>query len=287
MNVGHRIRNHAAHWLARATGRYYSEDFVRVYPDGIRFDRRGRLRNSTPNDIKNYLNHVKFYQFAAQFVRDRTVADIGCGSGYGCQILSSAGAAEVHGADISREAIQFARSRYGDCAKFTVQGVTALDEFTDGSVDVTVSSEVLEHIKEYRLEKQAMREIMRITKPGGLIVVGTPNSELLGGHGFSFDEINGLFEQHFERFVLLENALLPFGVKRHLWDDRLRSGRTGVVVSEEIIVAETVVPEGAVPEFKQGVPPGILSLGNYNVDTRLLHNTHSWVVLGVRGRLLS
>jgi len=284
MNVGHRIRNHAAHWIARVAGRYYSEDFVRVYPDGIRFDRRGRRRDSTPNDIKNYLNHVKFYLFAAQFVRDRTVADIGCGSGYGCQILSSAGAAEVHGADISREAIRFARSRYGDRARFTVQGVTALDEFTDSSVDVTVSSEVLEHIKEYRLEKQAMREIMRITRPGGLIVVGTPNSELLGGHGFSFDEINGLFEQHFERFVILENALLPFGVKRHLWDDRLRSGRTGVVVSEEIVVAETVVPEGAVPEFKQGVPPGILSLGDFNVDTRLLHNTHSWVVLAVKDR---
>ena len=66
---------------------------------------------------------------------------------------------------------------------------------------------------------------------------------------------------------------------------------TGAVIneqtsSEEIVVAETVVPEGAVPEFKQGVPPGILSLGDYNIDTRLLHNTHSWIVLGVKGRLL-
>ena len=282
MNIGKAIRGRLAHWAARAGRRYYYEDFVRVYPDGIRFDRQGRPRQAVPNDARNYLNHVKFYRFAAQFVRGRSVADVGCGSGYGCRIFAEAGASRVCGADISKEAIKFARSRFGDDASFTVQGITALDEFADDSFDVTVSSEVLEHIKEYRQEDMAMRELVRITRPGGLVVVGTPNSELLADHGYSFDEIHRLFQAHFDRYVVFENALVPFGDKRRLWEERERGGRTGVVVSEAIVISETVLPDGCVPEFKRGVAPGHIALGDYAVDTRLLHNTHSWVVLGVK-----
>jgi len=73
------------------------------------------------------LNHLKFYRFAAQFVRGKRVGDFGCGSGYGCKIFSDEGAVAVRGADASKEAIDFARQRYSSVADFTVQSITALD----------------------------------------------------------------------------------------------------------------------------------------------------------------
>jgi SAM-dependent methyltransferase len=284
MNVAHHIRRSLAHLLGRVSGRYYSEDFVRVYPDGLRYDKRGRPLQPTPKTINNYLNHLKFYRFAAQFVRGRRVADIGCGSGYGCKIFSDGGAVAVRGADASREAIDFARRSFASCVEFTVQSITALDDFPDESFDVTVCSEVLEHIKEYGMEHRALEELRRITTRGGLLVAGTPNIELSSDHGFSFDEMHALLSAHFERFLIFENALVPFGAARGLWDKRSGERRTGVVVTENINLAETVLPEGSVPELKRGLKPGLLPFPPYDIDTGLLHNTHSWIVLALKDR---
>lgn len=283
MNVAHHIRRSLAHLLGRVSGRYYFEDFVRVYPDGLRYDKRGRPLQPTPKTINNYLNHFKFYRFAAQFVRGRRVVDVGCGSGYGCKIFSKGGAVTVRGADASKKAIDFARRRYASCAEFTVQSITALDAFPDESFDVTVCSEVLEHIKEYGMEHRAIEELRRITVPGGLLVAGTPNIELSSDHGFSFDEMHALLSAHFERFLIFENALVPFGAARRLWDKRSAERRTGVVVTQNINLAETVLPEGSVPELKRGLQPGLLAFPPYEIDTRLLHNTHSWIVLALKG----
>ena len=59
---------------------------------------------------------------------------------------------------------------------------------------------------------------------------------------------------------------------------------TGVVVTEEINLAETVLPEGSVPELKQGLAPGRLAFPPYDIDTRLLHNTHSWILVALNDR---
>ncbi len=80
------------HLYGRISRKYYCEDFVRVYPNGICINRRGRQRSAKPGDINNFLNHQKFYAFAAQFACGATVADIGCGSGYGCALLKNTGA---------------------------------------------------------------------------------------------------------------------------------------------------------------------------------------------------
>jgi hypothetical protein len=65
------------------------------------------------------------------------------------------------------------------------------------------------------------------------------------------------------------------------WHDRLDRGRTGVVVSQKIDLEETILPEGAIPKIKEGLAPGVQRFLGYDVDTSLLHNTHSWVVMAV------
>lgn len=282
MGIGRRFRRiylEVGHLLGRATGRHYWEDFRRVYPDGIVFDCLGRRLQADRNHTNNFLNHCKFYRFAAQFVEGRDVADIGCGSGYGCRILHDAGAGRVCGADVSRHAIRFARARFGEDAEFAIQEITDLRLYASRTFDVAVCSEVLEHIKEYNLEKKALAELRRITRKGGLLVVGTPNSEMLDQHGFSFEEIDHLFGQQFSHYAVFENALAPFGEKYRLWGERLRGGRTGIVVSQNINQAETVLPKNVSAELKQGAEPGEHRLRNYTIDTALLHNTHSWIIV--------
>ena len=279
-----KARNSIKHLIAKTTKKYYFEDNVRVYPNGFAFNKSENTRPPTKNELNNFLNHSKFYKFAAQFVKNRSIADVGCGSGYGCEILKKAGATVVYGSDISKRAIEFARQRFGDFAEFTSQGITDMNEFHDNSFDISISSEVLEHIKEYGMEEKAICELKRITKEGGLLIIGTPTTELLGSHGFSFDEIYTLFNKSFSQFCIFENALVPFGNAKSLWEKRLSEGKTGVIVSEHISLDETVLPEGEISEIKRGITAGVFQFATYSIDTTLLHNTHSWIILAVNSK---
>lgn len=279
--LGKRVVNPVTHAIGRIGGRNYFEDFVRVYPDGIAYNRLGFRRRFTRTDALVLVSHRRFYEFAAQFVDGRSVADVGCGSGYGTKVLADAGAASVSATDVSRKALAFAETHFGAYASFTRQSITNLDAYADESFDVVVCSEVLEHVREYGSEGRAVDELRRILRPGALAVVGTPNAELLGDHGFPFDEIQALFESRFEEVLIYENALVPFTDEaRNAWERRLREGRVGVVLSET--VDEIVAPDGATAVLKEGDPPGKRRFGDYDVDETLLRNTHSWVVLARR-----
>ena len=271
------------HAVGRVTGRFYFEDWVRVYPDGIAYNRLGLRRAASDEYLRTFRSHVRVYRFAAQFVRGKVVADVGCGAGYGPKILKEAGAAAVHGCDISKSSLRFAERHFGAYASFTRQTIVDLAGYADDSFDVVFSSEVLEHIKEYGREGDAVAEMKRILKPGGLLCLGTPNSELLGDHGFSYDEITTLFARWFERRRVFENAFVPFEPPaRRAWEERVATGRIATIVSERIDLDDTVVPPSARAELKQGLEPGELDVFGYRVDTRLLHNTHGWIVLAVK-----
>lgn len=284
MGIKSKIHNYIGHLYGKLTKDYYFEDYIRVYPDGIVYNKYGRRRQPSKNTVNNFLNHCKFYKFAAQFAKDKDIADIGCGSGYGCEILKKSGAAKIVGTDISKKSIKYAKSRYSDFAEFSIQGITNLNEYSDDSFDITISSEVLEHIKEYGMEEKAVSELKRITRNGGLLIIGTPNSEMAREHGFYFEEINNLFNRNFSTYCIFENALVPFGNAKSLWEKRLSEGRVGVIISELINLSETVLPKDANAEIKKGIKAGRFKFADYDVDTTLLHNTHSWVIIAVNNK---
>jgi hypothetical protein len=140
---------------------------------------------------------------------------------------------------------------------------------------------VLEHIKEYSKEELALGELQRITKDKGLIIIGTPNSEMLEDHGFSLNEVRHLFGKLFSEYCIFENALVPFGNKKALWEERFSRGDVGIIVSEKIRLTETVLPDWQAPELKKGLKPCVYRFINYDIDTGLLHNTHSWVIMAL------
>ncbi len=98
----------------------------------------------------------------------RTVVDVGGGPGYFAEAFRALGATYV-GLDADAGEL----SLHGrDVATGTVLGSGMDLPFRDGAIDVTYSSNVLEHVP--RPERMA-DEMVRVTKPGGLVFLSYNN----------------------------------------------------------------------------------------------------------------
>lgn len=116
------------------------------------------------------------------------ILDFGCGSGIFVSELQEKGY-DVHGVDISAEAIKFGELR--GIKNLSIQDSHRLD-FPDASFDVVLSLDVLEHLED---ESWAIREVYRILKPGGKFMVMVPAYMFLWGVQ---DEV----AHHYRRYTL-------------------------------------------------------------------------------------
>lgn len=115
--------------------------------------------------------HLKRYVFAEPFCAGKTVLDAACGTGYGSARLGAV-AARVLGVDVDADAVAYARRRYGaDNVEFDAMDVAAL-RLDDASFDVVVSFETIEHLPD---RDAFLREVVRVLRPSGTLVVSTPN----------------------------------------------------------------------------------------------------------------
>ena len=103
----------------------------------------------------------------------RILVDAGCGEGYAADLLRSAWpAVRVVGVDYDAvTTTHAARTHGGEQTAYLRGALTALPLVT-GSADVTVSLQVLEHIW---TPGDFVRELARLTRPGGVVVLSTPN----------------------------------------------------------------------------------------------------------------
>jgi ubiquinone/menaquinone biosynthesis C-methylase UbiE len=132
--------------------------------DGERF-----LPDRMSGDIE--LEHRHRYLLASELTSGKDVLDIACGEGYGSAMLARR-ARQVTGVDISSAAVEHARLRYArDNLRF-VSGSCAAIPLPDRSVDVVVSFETIEHHAEH---EQMLREIRRVLRPNGLLVMSSPD----------------------------------------------------------------------------------------------------------------
>jgi 2-polyprenyl-3-methyl-5-hydroxy-6-metoxy-1,4-benzoquinol methylase len=97
------------------------------------------------------------------------IIDIGCGTGHNSRAMVAKGH-RVRGIDISEHAI--ARYRENGFDGRTMDIERGL-EFADASFDLAFCSEVIEHL--VRPERFAA-EVYRVLRPGGRLVLSTPNS---------------------------------------------------------------------------------------------------------------
>lgn len=113
--------------------------------------------------------HVARYHFAALFAPGRTVLDIGCGSGYGTDLLAGC-AHQAVGCDISLEAIAYARARTSN-GHFLVASASALPQRYE-SFGLVTAFEVIEHLQDWT---GLILEAARVLSANGVFLVSTPN----------------------------------------------------------------------------------------------------------------
>lgn len=105
--------------------------------------------------------------------------DVGCGSSVILQSLNDA-----VGLDILANKLRFMR-RYGVPL---VQGSVVALPVRDEAFDCVVCSQVIEHIPE---DPAILRELMRVLRPGGLLVLGTPDYATIGWR--TIEPLYGIF----------------------------------------------------------------------------------------------
>lgn len=128
-----------------------------------------------PGRYAIYLLHVASYGFAEDFARGKAVLDLGCGSGYGAARIAAL-AKSIVAVDVSEEAIRFASEHYAspNLTHRVIQPDAPLP-FKSASFDVVLSFQVIEHVRD---DAGYVAEALRVLRPGGTLIVITPNRKV-------------------------------------------------------------------------------------------------------------
>lgn len=146
-----------------------------------------------------WYEHYHRYSMIRSLVAGKSVLDAACGEGYGSALLASS-AEQVTGIDISRAAIAHAKTTYQQAnLRFKQSDVLDID-VPDGSFDVVVSFETLEHLAAH---DELMQSFKRVLKPGGTLVISSPDkAEYSDKTGFNNEfHVKELYRNEFEDLI--------------------------------------------------------------------------------------
>ncbi len=125
-----------------------------------------KINNSETNKrIKVVFNDL----LTKKDLKGKKFLEVGCGLGYFSNIAYKSGA-KVTGIDIGPNLVKINKKLTPKCT-FKVASASKLP-FKDNSFDVVLSTEVIEHVDN---QKDALKELARVVKKGGILVITTPN----------------------------------------------------------------------------------------------------------------
>lgn len=133
-----------------------------------------RLVN-TSFDTSPTFAHKYNFEFSKKYIKNKRVLDIGCWTGQFEQ-LSASTVKEIVGIEPSSEAVKFAKGILPK-SKFFVGKADKLP-FSDAYFDAVVFFDVLEHLPK-GTENKSLKEIHRVLKPNGTLIICTPYKHLL------------------------------------------------------------------------------------------------------------
>lgn len=148
------------------------------------------------------------YAFATAFVNGKHVLEVGCGYGYGVDVLAKS-AEYVVGIDVSSKAIRSARIHYDTPnTNFVIADCTNLP-FKRSSFDIVTSFEVIEHLT---CQQAFLTETKRVLKRNGGLVLSTPNKYVefphpFHVHEFAPRELRSLLQQYFTDVKILGRSV--------------------------------------------------------------------------------
>jgi SAM-dependent methyltransferase len=211
-----------------------------------------------------FRRHEVVYERLAGRCVDRDVLEAGCGEGYGADLIADV-ARQVIGLDYDESAVAHVRARYPRVDMR--HGNLAALPLGAGSVDVVVNFQVIEHLWD---QGQFVGECLRVLRPGGLLLMSTPNrvtfspgrdtpinpfhtreldaaelTELLTSQGFSMEAMLGVF--HGPRLAELDEryggSLIDAQIERALadapWSEELLADVASVTTDDFDVVDST------------------------------------------------
>lgn len=146
---------------------WYDENFFAENPNFLR-----RLTGEDKIKMRVWGKYLDLLQQFSIASSQRRLLDIGCSLGGFPNIARSKGW-EVHGVEVSDFAARYARDEF----KLDVfAGTLEEAKFPSANFDVVTMWDIIEHLN---TPQDTIAEICRITKPGGLILIYTPNQDSL------------------------------------------------------------------------------------------------------------
>lgn len=215
-----------------------------------------------------FRRHEVVYRRLAGHCAGRDVLEAGCGEGYGAELIASV-ADSVIGVDYDELTVAHVRACYPRVDMR--QGNLAELPLPKDSVDVVVNFQVIEHLWD---QPQFVAECRRVLRPGGLLLMSTPNritftpdrdtpvnpfhtrelnaselTELLASGGFTMVSMAGVF--HGPRLEALDvkhgGSVIDAQVARALadapWPPELLADVASVTVDDFELTSERDVDE--------------------------------------------
>ncbi len=135
-----------------------------------------------PEDYGRFRRHAEFRRFSllARLLdtgRPMSVLDAGCGNGWLSEILASRGH-RVSALDIGGDSLKRAKARLEsrDTSVSFCSGDIYSLPFPDSFFDAAVASEIIEHLDR---PDDAIKELARVVRPGGHVLITTPYRETI------------------------------------------------------------------------------------------------------------
>lgn len=118
--------------------------------------------------------HLDRYEFAARHIRPGPALDIACGVGYGTHLVAErcGDGTEFVGADISSEAVEYARGNYSR-AKVRFEVGDAMRFEDPNGFETIISLETIEHLPD---PKGFVARLVKLLRPRGVLIGSVPTT---------------------------------------------------------------------------------------------------------------
>lgn len=146
------------------------------------------------DELQEKIRLIEWNSFEKHVKVDSRFLDVGCGAGHNLQLARDNKKCSVFGIDPHPGAHGVGRFDKTPINTAIQQGIAENLPFESASFDTVFCSHVLEHVND---EEQTLREIKRVVKSNGIVIIGVPSSTMAWiqffSHYFFTTHRNALF----------------------------------------------------------------------------------------------